>query len=413
MNVVKSLTGHRKDTFTLFIIYVVSIVTVFVFISFFNMSYEMVNSINETVNVDIYLTNDINNTYSSKFVETCDDILETVECRGGMNIRSRVGSMVLGYESIDIVSYEKEFDNEHYSIEGKTPSPGSNEIMVSADLKIEMNDCLRGVNIGDILIFEVDEESFEMEVCGIFQKIESDSFTENYSIYPSFNTLVIGDRQYILDNLDYELSLSDMVFTVRGSENRDYILNSFNTLIESDNDNSYTVQVDDTLIRKLEQPVKNTIELYRIVMILTVMVLVILVSYAIFHTVSQRRSEYGILMCLGMKRKEISMMFILENTIILILAFVLSIPLSLSVSKLIAVNMNQINSIRQMELSLITGIDNYNQTTADSSSILVFFDYIRVLSISVSIVAVSALFGVLYYTKGKIRELVNNNPSNK
>ena len=118
-------------------------------------------------------------------------------------------------------------------------------------------------------------------------------------------------------------------------------------------------------------------------------------------------------MCLGMKRKEISMMFILENTIILILAFVLSIPLSLSVSKLIAVNMNQINSIRQMELSLITGIDNYNQTAADSSSILVFFDYIRVLSISVSIIAVSALFGVLYYTKGKIRELVNNNLSNK
>ena len=77
MNVVKSLTGHRKDTFTLFIIYVVSIVTVFVFISFFNSSYETVKSINETVNVDIYLKNDVNNSYSSQFVETCDDILET------------------------------------------------------------------------------------------------------------------------------------------------------------------------------------------------------------------------------------------------------------------------------------------------------------------------------------------------
>ena len=409
MNAIKSLDGHRKDSFTLFIIYAVSIVTVFVFISFFNMSYEMVNSINETVNVDIYLTNDINNTYSSKFVETCDDILENVRSKGGMNIRSRVGSVVLGYESIDIVSYEKEFDNEHYSIEGKTPSPGSNEIMVSAGLKIEMNDCLRGVNIGDILIFEVDEESFEMEVCGIFQKIESDSFTENYSIYPSFNTLVIGDRQYILDNLDYELSLSDMVFTVRGSENRDYILNSFNTLIESDNDNSYTVQVDDTLIRKLEQPVKNTIELYRVVMILTVMVLVILVSYAIFHTVSQRRSEYGILMCLGMKRKEISMMFILENTIILILAFVLSIPLSLSVSKLIAVNMNQINSIRQMELSLITGNNDYIQPITKTKFAIILLDYFGVLGVSALVIVISVLSSVFYVTKCNIRELIRSN----
>ena len=241
MNVVKSLTGHRKDTFTLFIIYVVSIVTVFVFISFFNMSYEMVNSINETVNVDIYLTNDINNTYSSKFVETCDDILETIECKGGMNIRSTVGSAMLGYDSIDIVSYEPEFNNEHYSIEGKTPSPGSNEIMVSSNLKIETGDYLRSVNIGDIFVFEIDEESFEMEVCGVFQKIESDSFTENYSIYPSYNTIIIGDRQFILDNLDFELSLSDMAFTLRGSESRDYILNSLNNLVESDYPITFTM----------------------------------------------------------------------------------------------------------------------------------------------------------------------------
>lgn len=409
MNAIKSLDGHRKDSFALFIIYAVSIVTVFVFISFFNMSYEMVNSINETVNVDIYLTNDINNTYSSKFVETCDDILETVECRGGMSIRSRVGSMVLGYESIDIVSYEKEFDNEHYSIEGKTPSPGSNEIMVSADLKIEMNDCLRGVNIGDILIFEVDEESFEMEVCGVFQKIESDSFTENYSIYPSYNTIIVGDRQYILDNLDFELSLSDMVFTVRGSENRDYILNSFNTLIESDNDNSYTVQVDDTLIRKLEQPVKNTIELYRIVMILTVMVLVILVSYAIFHTVSQRRSEYGILMCLGMKRSEICIMLILENLFILSFSFVLSIVLSSLISNWIVSNMSEINIIRQMELSLITGNNDYIQPITKTKFAIILLDYFGVLGVSALVIVISVLSIVFYVTKCNIRELIRSN----
>ncbi|MGM9959594.1 MAG: ABC transporter permease [Erysipelotrichaceae bacterium] len=413
MNVVKSLTGHRKDTFTLFIIYVVSIVTVFVFISFFNSSYETVKSINETVNVDIYLKNDVNNSYSSQFVETCDDILETIGCKGGMNIRSTVGSAMLGYDSIDIVSYEPEFNNEHYSIEGKTPSPGSNEIMVSSNLKIETGDYLRSVNIGDIFVFEIDEESFEMEVCGVFQKIESDSFTENYSIYPSYNTIIIGDRQFILDNLDFELSLSDMAFTLRGSESRDYILNSLNNLVESDNNNHYTIEVDDSLIKRLEQPVKNTIELYRIIMFLVAMVLVILVSYAIFHTVSQRRREYGILMCLGMKRKEIGAMFILENMMILILAFVISIPLSLSVSKLIAANMNQINSVRQMELSLITDIVNYNQNTADSLSIIMFPDYIKVMSISVPIIDLSALFSVLFVTRGKIRELVNNNLSNK
>ena len=384
MNVVKSLNGHRKDTFTLFIIYVVSIVTVFVFISFFNSSYETVKSINETVNVDIYLKNDVNNSYSSQFVETCDDILETIECKGGMNIRSTVGSAMLGYDSIDIVSYEPEFNNEHYSIEGKTPSPGSNEIMVSSNLKIETGDYLRSVNIGDIFVFEIDEESFEMEVCGVFQKIESDSFTENYSIYPSYNTIIIGDRQFILDNLDFELSLSDMAFTLRGSESRDYILNSLNNLVESE----------------------NTIELYRIIMFLVAMVLVILVSYAIFHTVSKRRREYGILMCLGMKRKEIGAMFILENMMILILAFVISIPLSLSVSKLIAANMNQINSVRQMELSLITDIVNYNQNTADSLSIIMFPDYIKVMSISVPIIDLSALFSVLFVTRGKIRELI-------
>lgn len=406
MNVVKSLAGHHKDTITLLIIYTVSIVTVFVFISFFNMSYEMVNSINETVNVDIYLKNDVNNSYSSQFVETCDDILETIECKGGMNIRSTVGSAMLGYDSIDIVSYEPEFNNEHYSIEGKTPSPGSNEIMVSSNLKIETGDYLRSVNIGDIFVFEIDEESFEMEVCGVFQKIESDSFTENYSIYPSYNTIIIGDRQFILDNLDFELSLSDMAFTLRGIENRDYILNSLNNLVESDNNNHYTIEVDDSLIKRLEQPVKNTIELYRIIMFLVAMVLVILVSYAIFHTVSQRRREYGILMCLGMKRKEIGAMFILENMIILILAFVISIPLSLSVSKLIAANMNQINSVRQMELSLITDIVNYNQNTADSLSIIMFPDYIKVMSISVPIIDLSALFSVLFVTRGKIRELI-------
>ncbi|MGN1405100.1 MAG: ABC transporter permease [Erysipelotrichaceae bacterium] len=408
MNAIKSLAGHRKDTITLFIIYTVSIVAVFVFISFFNSSYETVNSINENVNVDIYLKNDVNNSYSSQFVKTCDDILETVECKGGMNIRSTVGSVMLGYESINIVSYELEFDNEHYCIEGKTPAPGSNEIMVSSDLKIEMDDYLRSVNIGDILVFERDEESFEMEVCGVFRKIESDSFTENYSIYPAFNTLIIGDRQYILDNLYYELSISDMAFTVRGSENRNYILNSFNNLTESDKDNNYTVEVDDSLIAKLEQPVKNTIELYRIIMILTVMVLVIMISYAIFHTVSQRRSEYGILMCLGMKRKEISMMFIIENMLILILAFVISIPLSMLVSKLIVSNMNQINSVRQMELSLITGTDNYNQTTTDSSSNIMLPDYIRVFSISVMVIAAASLFSVLSVTRGKVRELVKN-----
>ena len=406
MNVIKSLTGHRKDTFALFNIYVVSIVTVFVFISFFNSSYETVNSINENVNVDIYLKNDVNNSYSSQFVKTCDDILETVVCKGGMNIRSTVGSAMLGYENIDIVSYELEFDNEHYSIEGKTPAPGSNEIMVSSNLKIEMGDYLRGLNIGDILVFERNEESFEMEVCGVFQKIESDSFTENYSIYPSYNTLVIGDRQFILDNLDYELSLSDMAFTVRGSKNRNYILNSFYILTESDNDNNYIIEVDDSMIRKLEQPIKNTIGLYRIILIMTIMVLVILISYAIFHTASLRRSEYWILMCLGEKRKEISMMFIFENMIILILAFVISIPLSLLVSKLIASNMNQINSIRQMELSLITGTDNYNQTNADISSVVMMSDYIRVLSVSAVVIVSSALFSVLSVTRGKIRELI-------
>ena len=323
-----------------------------------------------------------------------------------MNIRSTVGSAMLGYDSIDIVSYEPEFNNEHYSIEGKTPSPGSNEIMVSSNLKIETGDYLRSVNIGDIFVFEIDEESFEMEVCGVFQKIESDSFTENYSIYPSYNTIIIGDRQFILDNLDFELSLSDMAFTLRGSESRDYILNSLNNLVESDNNNHYTIEVDDSLIKRLEQPVKNTIELYRIIMFLVAMVLVILVSYAIFHTVSQRRREYGILMCLGMKRKEIGAMFILENMMILILAFVISIPLSLSVSKLIAANMNQINSVRQMELSLITDIVNYNQTTADSLSIIMFPDYIKVMSISVPIIDLSALFSVLFVTRGKIRELI-------
>ena len=363
-------------------------------------------SINETVNVDIYLKNDVNNSYSSQFVETCDDILETIGCKGGMNIRSTVGSAMLGYDSIDIVSYEPEFNNEHYSIEGKTPSPGSNEIMVSSNLKIETGDYLRSVNIGDIFVFEIDEESFEMEVCGVFQKIESDSFTENYSIYPSYNTIIIGDRQFILDNLDFELSLSDMAFTLRGSESRDYILNSLNNLVESDNNNHYTIEVDDSLIKRLEQPVKNTIELYRIIMFLVAMVLVILVSYAIFHTVSQRRREYGILMCLGMKRKEIGAMFILENMMILILAFVISIPLSLSVSKLIAANMNQINSVRQMELSLITDIVNYNQNTADSLSIIMFPDYIKVMSISVPIIDLSALFSVLFVTRGKIRELI-------
>ena len=278
--------------------------------------------------------------------------------------------------------------------------------MVSSNLKIETGDYLRSVNIGDIFVFEIDEESFEMEVCGVFQKIESDSFTENYSIYPSYNTIIIGDRQFILDNLDFELSLSDMAFTLRGSESRDYILNSLNNLVESDNNNHYTIEVDDSLIKRLEQPVKNTIELYRIIMFLVAMVLVILVSYAIFHTVSKRRREYGILMCLGMKRKEIGAMFILENMMILILAFVISIPLSLSVSKLIAANMNQINSVRQMELSLITDIVNYNQNTADSLSIIMFPDYIKVMSISVPIIDLSALFSVLFVTRGKIRELI-------
>ena len=141
-------------------------------------------------------------------------------------------------------------------------------------------------------------------------------------------------------------------------------------------------------------------------MFLVAMVLVILVLYAIFHTVSQRRREYGILMCLGMKRKEIGAMFILENMMILILAFVISIPLSLSVSKLIAANMNQINSVRQMELSLITDIVNYNQNTADSLSIIMFPDYIKVMSISVPIIDLSALFSVLFVTRGKIRELI-------
>ena len=111
-------------------------------------------------------------------------------------------------------------------------------------------------------------------------------------------------------------------------------------------------------------------------------------------------------MCLGMKRKEIGAMFILENMMILILAFVISIPLSLSVSKLIAANMNQINSVRQMELSLITDIVNYNQNTADSLSIIMFPDYIKVMSISVPIIDLSALFSVLFVTRGKIRELI-------
>lgn len=274
-------------------------------------------------------------------------------------------------------------------------------VIVPENLYLSDGDSKYSVNIGDYLTINffnagTDEREtlaeYYLEVVGIVsdsKQIARDSYNIHKTlIIPEALFKIITDDIYPLvkDRL-YRFGYYDSItfypvyMTLNNLEDifrLNEMIDGFNTY---NKDYSFSTDVMDFALAygEIKSIVANLSSLFYVSLIVNIMIM----FFVFKQDIENRKQEIGILMVLGLNRKQISIQFYLEYLFICLFSFVVSLPLS-------NVLINRMSTVFGIEFKLMT------------------MDYFLLGSIIVLVFTASALISFISINKFSVKEILNN-----
>ena len=274
-------------------------------------------------------------------------------------------------------------------------------VIVPENLYLSDGDSKYSVNIGDYLTINffnagTDEREtlaeYYLEVVGIVsdsKQIARDSYNiHNTLIIPEALFKIITDDIYPLvkDSL-YRFGYYDSItfypvyMTLNNLEDifrLNEMIDGFNTY---NKDYSFSTDVMDFALAygEIKSIVANLNSLFYVSLIVNIMIMFFIFK----QDIENRKQEIGILMVLGLNRKQISVQFYLEYLFICLLSFVVSLPIS-------NVLINRMSTVFGFEFKLMA------------------MDYFLLGSIIVLVFTASALISFISINKFSVKEILNN-----
>lgn len=225
-----------------------------------------------------------------------------------------------------------EFISSYEIVSGTTFTGKDKEVVVISKLLAEANDIVVGnsININEVVDLEVTDRSFELEVIGIFQSNAAYmNFGVNNTMYVPINDVIDLKGYLIEDNFDIARNtyyINDPVNTDAFIENSklEYEVFEDEIFLLNDNNDSYEAMVEP--LSKLEQFID-------LILLIIVIAAVAVISLIVGNSLKDRKYEIGVLLSLGEKKIKIALQYVFEMLFIGVIAFTLSIGISIVVAK--------------------------------------------------------------------------------
>lgn len=454
-----SIKEHKKDSILIFIIVLILTSFMMIYWIFYLSANQMSKTIKDNVKINInisggfienqkseeislYLTqNELDYDFYLKHIKTIQNIYDEILTYEGVNSTSSIMQMPIDNNINStykyIYSYNQDvFDNDNYKIvEGKTFDENYDKgILVNSVISKDNGDgTYIELQLDDLVSFTNSQgEVFTYKIIGFFNHQSTNNIMIDDLMYDLYETSFIlpTDELYKMTTLNNTLYITVPTIKVTGVSNADtletYLKSSLKKLkfekskAKNMEDQSapvsfenYALTIDDSLSKQLEKPIDNIKFLFQIISIFMIVIMFVLLSSFILCVLNSRIHDFGIFIALGQSKLKLIFNFIIEIFIIAILAFLLSIPVSLKLTSFISESMISSNLKRQERIAIISenqdNIDIFKTTEEaykDYKLTLDAKDYLYVFGITSLIIIISQASVLVVITSIKPKQLL-------
>ncbi len=448
-----SIKEHKLDSIIIFFIVLILTTLMMVYWTFYKVSDDFSTSIKNNTKVNIILTHktssyaddkqlselfannkDAFNTYKNQlayfvqFINSLNDDTKNItshsllHCEFKSDIQNKTN-----ISDIDIYSSDETlFNDEDFIItKGRYLYDNDiNKIIVNENSYKQINDeTITSLDVGDIIsLTGNDKESFEYEIVGLYTNNSTKTIIDNNSLYDKNVSAILLTKDIIkmLSPNDKPYLTKGIVTLISEEYSKDLIndINSSYKSIVIDKDGiklemSYSLDYDNSLITKLNKPIKSLSKLFQIASIITVLIMLLLLFNFLNLLVHKRKRDIAIFIALGQTKIKTILNFFLEIVLITTFAFVISIPIGYKITTSITENMIVSNINKQELIADITGntsIDELEITRQAYKDYSLNIDIITcalVYLTSIVIVFISSIYSLIKISLISPKELLN------
>ena len=367
-------------------------------------------------------TDDKGNTYLKSDAITEDMIKEIGSIDGIMGYNATVESIscvlkdgkyiphskddLVGWDEVDshtmsITNINSKYSNYFISnifelVEGEHITPDTQNSIIVSEAYAKKNN----LKIGDILTVvndpQNDDPFVDVKIIGIF-KVVTDAVddSDGKKIYDLAAYFEYNDYVFLSNDLSNKLYVNyddagngvfDVVdFYVSNPENLDSIIQEVKN-IKDINWKNFNIYTDDEVYQNTQESVDNSSTLIISLIVIAIIVSISVISIIVFMSIKGRRRKIGILLSVGISKKDIILQQIIEIIMVSLPAFAFSLVTSSIATKIVG-------------SKLISSIANSIEVNVN------IFDWLLVSGIGLVIVLTATILSIYQITKIKPRDI--------
>ncbi len=333
--------------------------------------------------------------------------------------------------SHNLIAIDKEdFLDKHYNylndlVEGrhltqKEIEQGEYKIVLGARSFLYKDNKFRELHVGDNLVmslFVKDNDlgyiakEYEFEIVGIYDGYKDDSpyGSSSFYNYTSINCLnkIIKENEVLIEKsscTNYACYLGPTylthgMLTINSINDISTFIQDFNQINDEDKNYSYETNADSyiDLAGRIEGVNESFNYLFIFSLITSILVLLFMIELDIFN----RKQEIGILLSLGVSKKEICIQFIIEYLLKILIALIIVIIFAYSFSNIFLIKILDINDIDfAITNSMIQSIN------ISTSYTLTIKDVFKILLLTILVTLPSVLIALFIILKANVKEIL-------